>query len=254
MLAPVYEMQITQSDGASGDILKARHMFPMARTPILETPPEAQPLITGIRLSREEFLRRWESLPELKKAELIEGIVFVPSPVGRRHSFFDTKLSAWLFLYAAHTPWTEAGSDATCDLIGSMPQPDSFLLILGGNETHEKKFVDVAPELVVEICDTSTDYDYGPKLDLYRRAGVKEYITVDTMHGWLVWRILIDGDYKHLAAGDEGVLRSPTFPGLWLNPEHVWLADSIPMIELLQQGIASPEHSAFVQSLSEKNL
>src|SRR5258708_15686946 len=250
MLAPVYGMQITRSEKASGDILKARHMFPMARTPLLEPPPDAQPLITGIRLSREEFLRRWESLPELKKAELIEGIVFVPSPVGRRHSFFDSKLNAWLFLYSAHTPRTEVGSNATCDLMGSMPQPDAFLLIVGANP--QKKFVDVAPELVVEICETSTDYDYGPKLDLYRRAGVKEYITVDTMHGWLVWRILVDRDYQHLAADDEGVLRSPTFPGLWLDPEHVWLADSIPMIELLPPGIAAPEHAAFVASLREK--
>lgn len=228
-------------------------MFPMARNPMVAVPPDAEPLITGMRLSRDEFLRRWESLPELKKAELIEGIVFVPSPVGRRHSFFDSKLNAWLFLYSAHTPNTETGSNATCDLLGSMPQPDGFLLIRSGTESAAKKFVDVAPELAVEICDTSTDYDYGPKLDLYRRAGVKEYITADTMHGWLVWRVLADGNYQHLTPGDDGVLRSPTFPGLWLNPEHVWLEDSMPMIELLQQGIGSPEHGAFVESLRKNS-
>jgi Uma2 family endonuclease len=229
-------------------------MFPMARTRIVEDPPHAEPLITGIKLSPEEFLRRWESLPELKKAELIEGIVFVPSPVGRRHGYFDIKLHAWLHQYSAHTPGTEASANTTCRLQESVPQPDGYLRIVTGEEEAGNRFLLVAPELVVEICETSTDYDYGPKLDLYRRAGVKEYITVDTMHGWLVWRILVDGDYKHLAAGDDGVLRSPAFPGLWLNPEHVWLADSIPMIELLQQGIASSEHAAFVQSLRGKNL
>jgi hypothetical protein len=45
----------------------------------------ATELVTGERLTREEFLRRWEELPDLKNAELIDGVVHVPSPVSRDH-------------------------------------------------------------------------------------------------------------------------------------------------------------------------
>jgi hypothetical protein len=42
----------------------------------------AEPLLeAGDRLSRDEFERRYERMPHLKKAELIEGIVYLPSPV-----------------------------------------------------------------------------------------------------------------------------------------------------------------------------
>ena len=44
------------------------------------------PLEPGDRLSRAEFERRYDAMPNLKKAELIEGVVYMPSPVRvRRH-------------------------------------------------------------------------------------------------------------------------------------------------------------------------
>ena len=60
--------------------------------------------------------------------------------------------------------------------------------VAGGSTSAQGTLMSGAPELVIEVCGASTDYDYGPKLELYRRAGVREYITLDTLHGWLVWR------------------------------------------------------------------
>ena len=57
-------------------------------------------LRNGDRMSRDEFIQRWEQIPELKHAELIEGVVYLGSPVSRRHGSHDTLLSAWLSYYA----------------------------------------------------------------------------------------------------------------------------------------------------------
>jgi hypothetical protein len=63
------------------------------------------PLEPGDRLSRAEFERRYAAMPELKKAELIEGIVYMPSPVRcDRHAQCPSTLIGWLWQYAAHTP------------------------------------------------------------------------------------------------------------------------------------------------------
>jgi hypothetical protein len=39
------------------------------------------PLENGDRLTRAEFERRYDAMPNLKKAELIKGIVYLGSPV-----------------------------------------------------------------------------------------------------------------------------------------------------------------------------
>ena len=46
---------------------------------------EIPPLESGDRLTRAEFLRRYDAMPDLKKAELIEGVVYVPSPVRQKY-------------------------------------------------------------------------------------------------------------------------------------------------------------------------
>lgn len=43
--------------------------------------PSIPPLESGDRLTRAEFERRYEAAPEHFKAELIEGVVYVASPV-----------------------------------------------------------------------------------------------------------------------------------------------------------------------------
>lgn len=213
------------------------------------SPPE---LITGQRMSREEFLTRWEALPDLKHAELIEGIVYVSSPVSRDHGVFDISAHGWLGLYAWHTPGGEAGNNVTWMMLESSPQPDAFLMIspqYGGKARAEGKFWGGAPDLVVEVCLTSTDYDFGPKLALYQRAGVREYLTLESFRKRTVWRVLVNGSYAAIQPDADGYYRSRVFPGLWLDAGAFWREDGPTVQRVLEQGLASDEHAAFIEQL-----
>jgi hypothetical protein len=64
----------------------------------------------GDRLTRAEFVRRYMAMPELKKAELIEGVVHVSSPVRQRgHGRQHSHLNFWLCSYEGRTPGVESG-------------------------------------------------------------------------------------------------------------------------------------------------
>src|SRR3989442_5306630 len=117
-------------------------------------PPEPiPPLEPGDRLSRSEFERRYEAMPQLKKAELIEGVVYMPSPVRfRRHSRPHADFITWLGFYRAHTPGVEAADNSTARLdLDNEPQPDAILLIdpaYGGQaRISEDDYIESAPEL-----------------------------------------------------------------------------------------------------------
>lgn len=214
------------------------------------TPDE---LITGMQMDREEFTRRWEKLPHLKNAELIEGTVFVSSPVSLLHGNNDLAIHAWLGAYQALTPGVDAGCHVTYYMLESAPQPDAMLRIrpeYGGNSGEHGIYGAGAPELIAEVCGSSTDPDFGPKLHLYHRAGVREYITADTLMRRLKWRALSKGSYRDLEPGPDGILRSVAFPGLWLKPEHLWKCDLGGIFRIVRRGLGSPEHKAFVGKLS----
>src|SRR5580693_8960568 len=72
----------------------------------------AEPLLEpGDRLSREEFERRYERMPNVKKAELIERIVYMPSPIrAANHAIPHSEISGWLWSYAAETPGVQCAS------------------------------------------------------------------------------------------------------------------------------------------------
>lgn len=214
------------------------------------------PLLPGMRLSREEFLRRWEAMPELKRAELIDGVVHMPSPVSNPHARFDFAVHGWLYAYLSRTPGCQGGNSATWLMDTAAPQPDSHLLVLpeyGGQARSEPPYLVGAPELAVEICYTSQAQDLGPKLALYQRAGVREYLTVLLDESRVVWRArAASGVFEVIAADADGLLRSRVFPGLWLNPAALLAEDAQALLGALQQGLASPEHAAFVAELARR--
>jgi Uma2 family endonuclease len=159
----------------------------------------------------------------------------------------------WLGYYAQATPGSELALDSTWLMLGSAPQPDAALRILpshGGQSGDEKKFAVGAPELAAEICVTSTDYDFGPKLRLYARAGVREYITIETFRERIMWRVLQDGKYSAQLVSDDGILRSEVFPGLWLDVAALWAGDGPRMLAALNAGLVTEEHRGFVERLA----
>jgi Uma2 family endonuclease len=198
---------------------------------------------------------RWEAMPEVKKAELIGGIVYMPSPLTPRHARADNRVHTWLGHYAAYTPGSEAGDNATWYLLDDAPQPDAYLRILpecGGSSTEEGGYGSGAPELVAEICLSSTSYDLHQKMELYQKAGVPEYLAVLLREREVRWHRLIEDSYQLLRPGRDGVIRSVEFPGLWLEERPFLEGNMVRVLETLQQGLNSPDHVEFVKRLAAK--
>jgi Uma2 family endonuclease len=194
-------------------------------------------------------------MPELKKAELIEGEVYVSSPVRvRRHARPHGQLMTWIGTYAAGTPGLLAADNATIRLdLDNEPQPDVFLLIepeCGGQaRISEDDYVEDAPELVGEVAASSVSIDLGKKLHVYRRNGVREYIVWRMRDRAIDWFVLREGRYESLAPGADGLLRSEVFPGLWLDPAALLRGDLATVLAVVRQGAESPEHAAFAARL-----
>ncbi len=131
--------------------------------PVTAVAPPPQ-IREGDRLNGEGFLRRWEAMPELKHAELINGTVFfTPSPVSLLHSDVHTEMIRWLLSYDESTPGCQAGVDCTWKMgPEDVPQPDLFLRILpeyGGQSRVEHPYAAGAPELIVEVSGSSLSRD-----------------------------------------------------------------------------------------------
>jgi hypothetical protein len=225
------------------------------------TVPPSPPIPTlepGDHLTAPEFERRYDAMPDLKKAELINGVVYMPSPVRwRRHARPHSALMNWLTNYEGGTPGVEAGDNGSVRLdLDNMPQPDGMLIIspeCGGQANFgEDDYLESGPELVGEISTSTVSIDLGVKMQMYRRHKVKEYIVWRVKDKALDWFVLRDAKFEPLRPDAQGILRSETFPGLWLNPAALMAFDYNTVMELLQQGFASPEHAAFVTRLQRE--
>jgi Uma2 family endonuclease len=216
------------------------------------------PLRHGDHLTREEFERRYEAMPHLKKAELIEGVVYMPSPVhAERHARPHGAITGWLFVYRVSTRGTILFDNATLRLPSNYAevQPDAMLMMVSGGAARlsSDDYVEGPPELVVEVAASSGSYDAGIKRQLYERSGVREYLLWRTADERVDWWELQGGSYVALPANEQGIIASRVFPGLWLDVPAL-LADDMPrVLATLQQGIASPEHAAFVERLNAEN-
>ena len=210
-------------------------------------------------MTREEFHRIYEQMPDNFKAELIGGIVYVASPLRLRHGTGHPPLSTVFFAFIGNTPGTETGDNTTI-LLGDdgEPQPDLFLRILpafGGqsgttqDEDGEDEYVDGAPELIAEIAHSSRSIDLHGKREDYRRYGVLEYLVLSVKEKQLRWFDLSNN--RELQIDPDGVLRAKTFPGLWIHRESLFAKNYQGLMSILNQGLATPEHAAFVQLLAD---
>jgi len=216
---------------------------------------EVPPLVAGDRLSRDEFERRYTAMPHVKKAELIEGVVYMPSPVSLEgHAVPHVQFITWLGTYWASTPGVQAGDNGTLRLdLDNEPQPDAFLRILpefGGQSKTVDDYVEGAPELVAEVAASSASYDLHDKLNAYRRNRVLEYIVWRVWDRAIDWFVLEAGRYQAAKPNDAGLYQSKTFPGLWLDPAALLRGDLARVIQVVQQGLATPEHAEFVKKLT----
>jgi Uma2 family endonuclease len=196
-------------------------------------------------------------MPNLKKAELIEGVVYVPSPVRlEQHGEQHGDLMAWLGVYRVHTPGVRLGDNTTIRLdLDNEPQPDGLLLIdpsRGGQaQIDADGYIAGAPELAAEVAASSASLDLNLKLRVYRRNRVREYLVWRVLDWAIDWFILRQSQYERLALNPAGLYQSEVFPGLWLDPAALVGGDLPRVHQVLQQGIASPEHAAFAARLRQ---
>lgn len=215
--------------------------------------PEVE-LSSGDHLAQREFHRLY-SQSSIHKAELIDGVVYVASPIRADvHSYQDNKLSGWLMLYEAATPGVAAHTNATVILDDENEvQPDELLMIqgpMGQASRNNKGYLTSAPEFVAEVAPSSAHIDLHSKLKLYERHGVKEYLVWNTGGQELRWFIRKGSRFVKLSA-QQGILRSKVFPGLWLNEPAMLAFDLATIIPTLQEGLQSKEHRAFVKLLGK---
>ncbi|HWC89494.1 MAG TPA: Uma2 family endonuclease [Pirellulales bacterium] len=217
-------------------------------TPAEPTLALIPPLESGDCLGRDEFERRYQAMPGLKKAELIDGVVYLGSPVSHAHGTAEARVSVWLGTYAAQTPRVECATNTTVRLDAfNEVQPDALLRLAAGGQSQiagENQFLEGAPELVAELALSSASRDLHSKLALYRRHAVREYLVWRVLEGELDWFVLDAGAYVRLAADSAGILKSRVFPGLWLDHATLLRGDMAAALAVLQQGLASPEHAA----------
>jgi Uma2 family endonuclease len=195
---------------------------------MIASPPSPQALSqvspaleNGDLLTRGEFLRRYEAMPGLKKAELIEGIVHMPSPVSTKHAEPDGLIQGWLSVYAARQDLKHYTNVTLLLDADNAPQPDAVLCSPpqdGGRVwLNAAGYLCGSPELVVEIAASTVSIDLRDKMRAYRRNGVSEYLVWRVQDQAVDWFFLEGGDYLPMMAGENGHLESRIFPGLRLN-------------------------------------
>jgi hypothetical protein len=211
-------------------------------------------LVEGQRLDQPTFHARYEAMPPGTRAELIDGVVYMPSPVGPDHGRAHHATSAWLNYYQEFTPGVD-GLDNTSTALGtrSEPQPDLMLRVLleyGGRTRDVARIIDGVPELLAEVSDTTRHKDLGPKLKEYERAGVQEYVVRALEPDAVYWFVLREGRLVEQPPGPDGIYRSEVFPGLWLDPDALIRGDRPRLRAVVKLGCATPEHAAFVARLA----
>jgi Uma2 family endonuclease len=223
-----------------------------AKPPRTRTLP---PLENGDHLDQQTFHARYQAMPEDCRAELIGGIVYMPSPQKLPHSKAQQLAVRWLDEYAEATPGTEALLNNT-QILGpeSEPEPDACLFILpeyGGRVyVDDREYLHGAPELIVEVSSSTESIDLHRKKDDYQKAGVGEYVVLALLMQQVFWFVRQRGKYKEVPLPRDGVFRSRGFPGLWLDAEALLGNHRPRVLAALRQGLATPEHAAFVTKLA----
>jgi len=207
----------------------------MSITPTTDTtatPARASTTLeSGDRMPRAEFHRRYCARPDLKKAELVEGVVYVPSPARfRPHAVQHGAAVSWLGTFAAHAPGVELAVEATVYLGGlTEVQPDALLVRLepavGRIHLNADGYLEGTPDLVVEIAASSLSYDLHDKKAAFERAGVPEHVVWRVEDRAVDWFRLVEGRYVRVEPDERGVIESTSFPGLRLHVPKLLAGD-----------------------------
>ena len=158
-------------------------------------------------------------LTEDDRVELIAGEIVEMSPIGDRHVGCVNVLADLLADLVRREALISVQNPIRLSADGE-PQPDIALLRRGAPRAVPTPD-DVL--LVIEVADSSRDYDRGVKLPLYAAAGIKEAWLVD-----LVAEIIerhtdpYDGVYRRIAPARRGEsLSSTALPAIILSVDAI---------------------------------
>jgi Uma2 family endonuclease len=225
-------------------------------TVLKPTPTSLESFENGEVMDQPTFHARYERIPGIR-AELIGGEVHMPSPMKVPHSRLITQIGFLLSGYEQATPHTEAHSAGVTVILGndSEPQPDLTLLILpeaGGQIREHEEYLVGAPELVIEVSSSPNSIDLHRKRNDYERYGVLEYLVFVLPQQRVVWFQRRGNAFEEQAIPAHGIVRVDIFPGLWLDVEALFTNDNARARAVSAQGVATPEHAAFVVLLQER--
>jgi Uma2 family endonuclease len=193
-------------------------------------------LESGDRLTRAEFHRRYCARPDIKKAELVQGVVYVPSPLSGFHAEPHAWIMGWLGAFVAKYPGLRIADNITLILDETTEvQPDACIWREepGAARLGEDGYLHGAPQLIVEIAASSAAYDLHDKKEAYRRNGVREYIVWQTLEGLIGWFRLFDGQYVWVEPNEDGIIESHEFPGLRLAVPRMLQGDLAGVLDVL---------------------
>ena len=198
-------------------------LAPVAPSRAKHAPPRPA-LESGDRMDREEFERRYNGRPDIKKAELIKGVVYVASPVRiPEHAAPHFELIGHLNDLRKAFPGVVGADNGTFRCSdGSEVQPDIILRRTrrsgGTSWLDSEHYVNGSPEFVAEVSASSASYDLHAKKDLYREVGVREYLVWQTEENVVQAWTLRDGQYVAIEPDSDGRIHSLVFPGMVIDP------------------------------------
>jgi Uma2 family endonuclease len=233
-------------------------MTMLANKPRATPTPTLAPVLlaTGDRMDQPTFHRLYSQTPPGFKAELVEGAVYVASPVSSHHSIPHARIMLWLGLYELATPSTIVCDNGTLVMNDANElQPDAMLLLnssVGGGCALADGYVRGVPELVVEVSHTTESLDRVSKRRVYESLGVAEYLVVLVASQSVEWWSQTANGFVALKADRNGRFKSKAFPGLWLTPSGIVDASTQQLANTLHEGLASPDHARFVAKLARQ--
>jgi Uma2 family endonuclease len=208
------------------------------------------PLVAGEHLDQPTFHERFEAMPPGTWAELVDGVVYMPSPMRHDHGQESRVVAGWLDSYQRLTPGVDGGDGSTLKLdLRGEPQADHHLRIPadagGQSRIDEEGYIAGAPELVVEVARSTRSFDLNAKKADYERVGVREYLVVELDPNRIHWFVRRGDHFEDLSAGPDGIYRSEVFPGLWLDPRALYAQDRDRLYRILRRGVRSADHAVF---------
>ena len=186
-------------------------------------------------------------------ADLVGGVVHLWIRVTVSHGQMSATLNGGIGLSRVGLTGIHGGVRTTTVLgDDSEVQPDATLRfpIGGTSAVNDDDYLVGCPELVCDVVDTADAHALTARRADDERYGATEVVMVTVREPRVLW-LVGEGDRLTERSPDaDGVYRSGVFPGLWLDPAALLAEDMQRLLDVLRQGLATPEHAAFAASLT----